>query len=332
MSTHSDASTNLKTIAIASIRTDPASQSREKIRTHVVNAYATAMTEQLSEGGLRFPPVVLFGESEPYYIGDGFHRILAARKAGLMELQAEVRPGSERDALLFAVSCNAEHGLPRTSADKRKAVLLLLVDPEWAQWSDREIGRRCQVSYRSVARFRKGLSGQMYQMRERKVKRGGVVYEMKTHPGPSEAREVRERVAQTDSVGLPLPSSAAAVFSFANVFEEAAAMQSRLAELVDRIGQSPAGEVYRQELIPRMNDGRRVLFAPELEGFVRKLSAAAPHCSFCPLCQPQPAIEPQRGCKLCGGRGWLSKGAFDRCSASQMEDVQRRRRASQPRV
>jgi hypothetical protein len=35
--------------------------------------------------------------------------------------------------------------LPRTDADKRHAVSLLLKDDEWAQWSDSEIGRRCKV-------------------------------------------------------------------------------------------------------------------------------------------------------------------------------------------
>ena len=45
-----------------------------------------------------------------------------------------------------------------TSADKRKAVLTLLEDDEWGQWSDREIARRCKVHHSFVSRVRPSLS------------------------------------------------------------------------------------------------------------------------------------------------------------------------------
>jgi hypothetical protein len=38
-----------------------------------------------------------------------------------------------------SVSANAPHGLRRTNADKRRAVVRLLEDTEWSQWADREI-------------------------------------------------------------------------------------------------------------------------------------------------------------------------------------------------
>ena len=44
---------------------------------------------------------------------------------GLCFHSAEVRPGTQRDALLYAISANSAHGLARTQADKRKAVALL---------------------------------------------------------------------------------------------------------------------------------------------------------------------------------------------------------------
>ena len=140
------------------IPTDEGAQTRVTIRAAVVRHYAAAMTEQLTEGGLRFPPVILFSAGTDYWLGDGCHRVLAARKAGLTEIAAEVRPGTQRDALLFAISANSVHGLARTNADKRKAVALLLADSEWSQWSDREIARRCQVGNVLVSRMRQGLS------------------------------------------------------------------------------------------------------------------------------------------------------------------------------
>jgi hypothetical protein len=58
-------------------------------------------------------------------------------------------------AVLFSISCNGAHGLPRTNADKRKAVTLLLADAEWSPWSDRKIARRCQVSHEFVHQLRR---------------------------------------------------------------------------------------------------------------------------------------------------------------------------------
>src|SRR5467141_4366416 len=168
----------IQQLPLTSILTDAACQARVKIRPGVVRDYRRAMAEQISEGGLRFPPVVLFTDGQHYWLADGFHRVLAARDAGLSEFPADVRPGTERDALLFSISCNGAHGLPRTNADKCKAVTLLLADGEWSQWSDREIARRCQVGHDLVCRVRRRASGVIRQMSPRKVRRGTTVYEM----------------------------------------------------------------------------------------------------------------------------------------------------------
>ena len=159
MSSQSAGPESIQQVPLTAILTDAACQARVKIRPGVVRDYRRAMAEQISEGGLRFPPIVLFTDGQHFWLADGFHRILAARAAGLRELPADVRPGTERDALLFSISSNGAHGLPRTNADKRKAVTLLLADAEWSQWSDREIARRCQASHVFVQKVRRSASG-----------------------------------------------------------------------------------------------------------------------------------------------------------------------------
>jgi hypothetical protein len=47
--------------------------------------------------------------------------------------------------------------LRRTNADKRNAVKTLLYDAEWSSWSDREIARRCGLSYNLVNVMRKEI-------------------------------------------------------------------------------------------------------------------------------------------------------------------------------
>jgi hypothetical protein len=96
-------------------------------------------------------------------------------------IDCEVRQGTIRDAILYSVGANANHGIRRTNADKRRSVLRLLNDGEWGKWSDRKIADQCGVSHTFVAQVRVGSSGNGCQIDdERKVERGGTVYTMKT--------------------------------------------------------------------------------------------------------------------------------------------------------
>jgi hypothetical protein len=184
-------------VSLAAIRTDGGSQARVRIKDQVVRDYAAAMTQQLAQGRLHFPPVVLFAEGPTFWLADGFHRFQAATAAGLSDILAEVRPGNQRDAQLFSIASNAEHGLPRTNANKRKAVGLLLEDPERRQWSDREIARHCGVSDRLVNKVRASASANRSQMRQRKARRGDQVYAMQTPANDGTARPTSNDTPQT---------------------------------------------------------------------------------------------------------------------------------------
>lgn len=73
-----------------------------------------------------------------------------------------MRAGTRRDAILYAVGANATHGLPRSNADKRRAVETMLRDEEWVVWSDREIARRTQTSAPFVAKVREETTVNIY--------------------------------------------------------------------------------------------------------------------------------------------------------------------------
>jgi len=138
---------------LSQIRTDGGTQPRAVIDDAVVQEYAEAMRE-----GAKFPPVVVFNDGYDYWLADGFHRVAAAKVARFTEIDADEREGLRRDAVLYAMGANANHGVRRTNADKRRAVTTLLKDPEWMQWSDREIARRCAVDHKTVAALREQLS------------------------------------------------------------------------------------------------------------------------------------------------------------------------------
>jgi hypothetical protein len=105
-----------------------------------------------------FPPVIVYHDGEHYWLADGFHRCQAAQMADRLEVDVEIRPGTQRDALLYATGANATHGLRRTNADKRKAVMTLLQDNEWSQWSDHEIARKTYTTQPFVSKLRHYIS------------------------------------------------------------------------------------------------------------------------------------------------------------------------------
>lgn len=167
-------------LQLSLIRTDGGTQPRVQINRTVISDYA----EQMLAGAM-FPPVTVFFDGQDYWLADGFHRLSAAKKTGAKTIQANVHEGQQRDAILYAVGVNADHGLRRTNADKRQAVEILLADPEWTQWSDREIARRCAVSDRFVNNVRKqftpaGTHPSGSGKSHRKVYRNGTVYTLNT--------------------------------------------------------------------------------------------------------------------------------------------------------
>jgi hypothetical protein len=314
-------SADVRLVSLAQIQTDEGSQARVKIHAGVVRDYAAAMTQQLADGGLRFPPVVLFTDGQSYWVGDGFHRILAARQDNLTDIEAEVRPGTQRDALLFSISANSTHGLPRTNADKRKAVNLLLADEEWNRWSDREIARRCGVSDRFVNRMRERASANGSQMRERKVRRGDKVYEMSLPTSSGDTPDTAAPVSLTDPLGIPVPPERSQIFAAQDRYQEAKDLFLRLTRLIDQIAKSPGGEVYRQDLIRTVENGQPAFACPGLRTSLARLCAAEPYCCYCPACQAAHPGQTNVRCKACAGRGWITRAAYDSCPQHEREQV-----------
>lgn len=128
-------------LAISEIKIDGGTQSRAALNEAVVAEYAEAI-----QAGASLPPVVVFFDGSAHWLADGFHRFHAHRKAASEAIEADVRAGTKRDAILHSVGANASHGLRRTNEDKRRAVLTLLRDAEWGKWSDNKVAQACGVS------------------------------------------------------------------------------------------------------------------------------------------------------------------------------------------
>lgn len=139
-------------VLIASIRRNGGTQIRAALDESTVAEYAAAW-----KSGPALPPVAAYYDGKDHWLSDGFHRVEAALRAGARRIDAVVTKGTRRDAILAACKANAEHGLRRSNADKRRAVDTLLADPEWTLWSNRRIAKETQVSDVFVAECRDRL-------------------------------------------------------------------------------------------------------------------------------------------------------------------------------
>jgi hypothetical protein len=148
-------------IDLKRLRIDGGTQLRDAVHDATVAEYVEAL-----RGGAKFPPVVVFRDGATHWLADGFHRCFAHRRAGLDKIEADIREGTLRDAILFSVGANAAHGLRRAVEDKRKCVTAMLThelvrtDAQGNPWSDREIARQCGVGHAFVGRVRASLDSE----------------------------------------------------------------------------------------------------------------------------------------------------------------------------
>jgi len=145
----------MNTISIDEVKETYEAQARAAICEKTVAEYADAMSK-----GTIFPPITVFADSIEFVIADGHHRYLAVKKIGAKKISAIIEPGSVRDAILFSVGANAQHGLRRTLSDRRKSVTILLQDEEWTTWSNAKIAEKCCCSVELVARIRQEIGAE----------------------------------------------------------------------------------------------------------------------------------------------------------------------------
>jgi hypothetical protein len=145
-------------------------QIRHSVDGEAIARYAELMRDNLWDFQ-RHPLPVLFEHENRYLIGDGHHRIEAARKHKV-QIKCEIFTAwSIEDALLYSIRAveNLNHGIPLRPKDQRKRITMFLdlldegkisiVPPEgFQEWSARAIAtylRLPESGYRTVASIRK---------------------------------------------------------------------------------------------------------------------------------------------------------------------------------
>ena len=131
-----------RVIALGDLVIDLSVQPRSGLDEGVVQRYAEQM-----EAGVVLPPVQVFddagGQLRPY---DGFHRLEAARRAGLNRVRVAVRPDDLRRRRRGGRAGERLARSPTDARERHAAVVRVLRDPARRTWADTRIAGWCGVS------------------------------------------------------------------------------------------------------------------------------------------------------------------------------------------
>lgn len=174
-----------KTLSLDLIDVYGGTQARVKTNDEAIESYA----EEMANGAV-FPPISVYYDGSTYWLADGFHRYLAAKRSERPSILAEVQPGGRSDALKHALGANVTNGVYRNSADKRNAVEIAL--EEWPDRANPVIAEICKVSPELVRTRRSELtkSGKIAR-REKVTGRDGKEYPSQMEHEPRGKEEAR---------------------------------------------------------------------------------------------------------------------------------------------
>jgi hypothetical protein len=124
-----------------------------------INTEHVKRLEKAYKSGATIPPVVVYYDGSVYWLADGFHSYLGAIAALKVTILAEVRAGTQEDAIWASCAANiVRTTIPRTDADKRLVVERALKHKEAAQLSLRGVAVHCGVPIEFVEQVKKGTN------------------------------------------------------------------------------------------------------------------------------------------------------------------------------
>ena len=314
-------------------------QTRAGTDADTIRTYAEAMAD-----GAQFPDVTVFTDGETYWLADGFHRVLAAKSNGKTAISADVRKGTEDDAVVFGGTANNKQGKRPTMADVQHFLSMV--------WDRREaifggtptggnLAERCGVSRATGERFVQRKLAEMPKAPSRPTV-SKIQSKMPTRPTRLIGANGREYPVRPE----PKPAPKASETTSATVRPTASKIQSPTVSKtqlkmptkparpqhpvmpVDRYGteiplemqeafeSSPLADIL--SCISKARVALRKGFEEQDPAFaaVRQdalvnlnnaynfVNAAEPHC-VCRMCQGT-------GCKACHGRGWQTEEEYKR--------------------
>ena len=285
----------------------------------IITTAGTQMRVQLNDDAVQeymqvaddLPPVNVFDDDGKYYLVDGFHRFEAKKRANAKEINCLVQKGTLRDAILFAVQANTDHGVRRTPADKRKAVETLLNDDEWQTWSAREIAQHCCVSDKFVGKLKKCLTANVRSEEVTYKTKHGTTATMKTgNIGKNQPEKTEKKITggntfnvdefeddPEEAIEEPDHSDDGEEYDLHEHLKEVDRMFLRWSGLVNQI-QQEMNEFAGQDIGIRLRHSAQTL-KNRCDNLKHYILAERPYC-ICFMCEGE-------GCPSCDNSGWMNK-------------------------
>ena len=304
-------------------------QTRAGTDAETIDNYAEAMAD-----GAQFPEVTVFTDGTHYWLADGFHRVMAAKQNGRTVIAADVRKGTEDDAVVFGGTANNKQGKRPTRADVQHFLQMV--------WERREaifggtptggnLAEKCGVSIATGKNFvNRQLANLASTTPPTPVSSPANVWQVKMPEMGGSDGGSTANVGQLPSMPTRPMHLIGANGKMYPVRPSMPTRPSRPAHVVpvDRYGTEIPVEINAAfdggvladvcGLISKARCALRKGFEDKLPQFAavrqdalvqldnayRFVSAAEPHC-VCRMCQGT-------GCKACHGRGWQTEEEYKR--------------------
>ena len=290
-------------------------QTRSGTDAETINNYAEAMAD-----GAQFPDVTVFTDGTHYWLADGFHRVMAAKQLGKKQISADIRKGTEDDAVVFGGTANNKQGKRPTRADVQHFLEMV--------WARREaifggtptggnFAEKCGVGQTTGVRF---VQAKLAEMPVAPVNPTLPKVKLPTSPNaliqapkmpvrptqlvgangkmyPVRAMPTRPakpaHIVPLDRFGTEIPIEINAAFE-----------QEELNEVIRHI--SDARSVLRSALEAGVESFKAVRQDAliQLNNAYNFVKSAKAHC-VCRICQGN-------GCKACHERGWQTEEEYER--------------------
>lgn len=298
-------------VRIADLRCDGGTQARVAIDEDTIADYCAAYKR-----GEQLPPVEDYRDEDgERWVADGFHRLIARARAGFDTIGARTRKGTREDAIEHAARANADHGLRRTNADKRRAVEMLLALKKYRKASDRAVAEAARVDHKTVAAVR-----EVGKSPPAKVSAG------KPTPVPSFAGNQQGDdegagalpLARLDAPapGEPTQAQALEMHGMPARAEWLRDVNGKVAGLHEIDSKLRALQARAGELLPEVSTSQAAREAIRLAGVA--IRALSPHCA-CVFCRDPDGYDGRRSqCSACGDLGYLTGEQAQRVPAEQL--------------
>jgi DNA-binding transcriptional regulator YhcF (GntR family) len=236
-------------VNIEAISTTGGTQVRKTLNEEKVRSYA----EQMNDGDV-FPPVVVFHDGSTYWLASGFHRLFATKATGKVSIECDVMKGTQRDAILYALSSNKHHGMPLSNEETRDCVRRMLEDEEWKGWAVREIARHIGCSAMTVSR----VKGEMEPSKQSETKfvRGGKELTMNTSaiskkkPETKKKNGLEKQLEEATQLNAELEDK---VKEMSHLLEDLEAENEKLRGII-AVGQWDATEIEKIDVQDTLNE------------------------------------------------------------------------------